>query len=137
MVLWGRWVLAAAAALMVCGWPGCKTPVATVPPRLVVDADTLQFDVLLSEKSFTVANGGGGELAWQLSVPEDAPWCVASPDSGTSGDRITVRVDRSGLGLGDYGSIISIESNGGAADVWVLVSVGPTGTIIINTPLPE
>jgi hypothetical protein len=137
MAFWGRWVLAAAAALMVGGWPGCRTPVATEPPQLVVDADTLQFDVLWSEKSFAVANGGGGELVWRLSVPDDATWCVASPDSGSSGDRITVRVDRSGLALGDYESVISIGSNGGVADVLVLVSVGPTGTISINTPLPE
>jgi hypothetical protein len=58
-------------------------------------------------KTFFISNRGGGTLNW--SVTDDADWLYCTPTSGTDSAVITVLVYISGLSVGTYTGIITVE----------------------------
>jgi streptogramin lyase len=94
-------------------------------PELSVTPTVLQLGADETTGSFTVFNNGGGDLTWSVSESED--WIVGlDPATGTNSGSVTVTVDRSGLGGGDYAGTVSVSSNGGSATVQV--QLGGAGT---------
>ncbi|MFN2431888.1 MAG: BACON domain-containing protein, partial [Gemmatimonadota bacterium] len=78
-------------------------------------------------QSFTVANGGGGTLAW--SVSESTAWLSVSPSSGTNAGSVTVSLDPSDLTAGAYSADVTVSAPGAAArTVRVTVTVSAAGS---------
>lgn len=105
------------------------------PAQLSVSPTTLAFGDTETELDVAISNGGSGALDWELSIPDDAPWLRASRTSNTglSGnevDSITFEADRDSLPGGDFQTVVSITSNGGASDILVSLSVPP---LVIST----
>ena len=77
-------------------------------------------------KHFDIWNDGVGTLIYSLS--ESCPWLEVSPSKGRSSgenDRITLKVDTTGLSNGWHTYDIVISSNGGKSVLPVKVGVGP------------
>jgi len=121
---------------------GCKSPTKDSEepvefPKLKIEAPDLSFGESLTEKSFSISNSGKGSLEWSIYVDNRADWCTVSPLEGTGAASVTVRVDRQKLIVpGAYAASITVNSNGGNAKLTVTI-ITSTGTIIIDTPLPN
>jgi hypothetical protein len=59
--------------------------------------------------TFTISNSGTGTLDW--SVSSNAAWLSADPASGTGDGQVTVTVDPTGLGVGDYTGTVTVSSS--------------------------
>ncbi|MBN1782262.1 T9SS type A sorting domain-containing protein [bacterium] len=91
-------------------------------PVLAVPQDTLDFGTSLTSLSFSLSNSGSGTLSWNVSGNPDQPWIVSvTPVSGENSATITVQVDREGLDLNEAEGLLTISSNGGTADIVVLI----------------
>jgi hypothetical protein len=101
------------------------------PPALCVSPDTLNFSTSTTSLSFTVWNCGGGTLSYTVSA--DASWIAGvSPSSGESTgerDRITVTVNRAGLGDGRHVATVEVTGAGidGTQTVNTVTFVGTSG----------
>ncbi|MBN1291290.1 MAG: BACON domain-containing protein [Candidatus Latescibacteria bacterium] len=124
----------------ICQLSGCGSPTEDNGgggPQLTVDTSELSFGESLSEITFSISNNGEDGLEWTVFVANDAPWCQVTPDNGTDETSITVKIDRSLLlKPGNYSTVLTVNSNGGRKEINVR-AVSSTGTIIIDTPLPE
>jgi serine protease len=89
-------------------------------PILLVSPTSLNLGTSLTQASFVVSNGGGGDLMVS-SVTETEDWLSVSPSSGLG--NYTVTVDRDGLADGTYTGIIEVESSAGSATVSVVMAV--------------
>jgi serine protease len=89
-------------------------------PILLVSPTSLNLGTSLTQASFVVSNGGGGDLTVS-SVTETEGWLSVSPSSGLG--TYTVTVDRDGLADGTYTGIIEVESSAGSATVSVVMAV--------------
>lgn len=114
----------------------------TVPiePTLSVFPTTLSYGSSETSKIFIIKNTGGEILTW--SVSDDKAWITAAPISGTTTtetDTVSVTVDRTGMGLGDYSGRVSVTSNGGNIDIPVsmTVSMGPVADFSANRTTGE
>jgi hypothetical protein len=111
----------------------------TVPgptPLLNVSPTALDFGGTRTELTFNIRNNGTGTLNWMIS--ELIPWLTLSETNGSSTtdtDVITVTVDRTGLAPGDYNGVIQVNSNGGAANVNVVMTVRPAELVVVPTTL--
>jgi hypothetical protein len=93
-------------------------------PQLSVNPTSLDFGSTQVNKSFTIANVGGGTLEWTIS--ESVPWLAVSPASGTNNATVNVTVDRSALPVGIHTGSIFVTSNAGSTTVTARVDVqGP------------
>jgi len=94
-------------------------------PGLQLSVTNLNFGTSNSSLTFTITNSTGiGELQWVIE--ESATWMSVNPTTGsttTDTDLITVTADRSGQGIGNYNSQISVSSNGGSLTLDVVMSV--------------
>jgi len=78
--------------------------------RNAITAAAIEGSVTTMEKTFTVSNSGAGTLEW--SVTDDAAWLSVSPASGTETGVVTVSVDPSGLGEGNYTGTVTVSASG-------------------------
>ncbi len=79
-------------------------------PTIDLDTTNMNFSENGSD-TFKVRNSGEGTLNYQVN--DNQGWMSVSPSSGSSGgswDVITVTVDSSGLGAGDYTGSVSVTS---------------------------
>ncbi len=106
-----------------------------VNPILCVSPTSLDFANSETSKTFNITNcGTGGTLTWNIT--DDTNWITVSPTSGSTTaetDVITVTVNRSGLSPGNYSGTVTVNSNGGTAQVGVSMSVVSE---IVSTPNP-
>lgn len=77
--------------------------------RLGVSVDALDFSSADATRSLTVINTGSGDIGPWGAVA-DQPWIHLAPASGHQNDELTVTVDRSGLGSGDYSGTVRITT---------------------------
>jgi len=88
---------------------------------------TVQGGYVDGGNTITIANTGVGDLNWQASVTAGAGWLSVSSQSGTvapSGQTaVDVAVDASSLSAGQHSGTITITSNGGSAEINVVVNV--------------
>jgi hypothetical protein len=95
------------------GKPVSTTPVLSVSPS------TLSFGSSTNQKSFIIANIGGGTLNWSVSCNQ--PWLSVSPSSGSGNATVMVSADRNGLNSGNYEASITISSNGGTQNISISI----------------
>lgn len=104
-------------------------------PKLLVSNSDLDFGTQQSQLTFTVSNGGGGQLtlnAPQVEVDTGQGWLTAR----LSDQSVVVQVLRQGLAAGAYSGRVRLGSNGGTATVNVKMQVGqapppPVGTLYV------
>jgi hypothetical protein len=74
------------------------------------------------QRQFTLRNSGAATIAWQLDerasgTPQDVPWLLTSPSSGTlaggGSQTVTVGVDTTGQAPGIYDATLVVKSNSG------------------------
>jgi len=96
-----------------------------VAPVLEVGADHLDFGADATEHTLAIGNRGPVPLRWKLLW--DQPWIAAVPDNGETvrQETVRVRVDRAGLAKGTYAGGITVDSDGGTAEVSVTLAVSP------------
>lgn len=129
--------------LAVCLFTGCIASPTTdeepAKPGVEVSATLLDFSKSLESLSFTVTLTGG-VTEWKLAgdLPE---WCGISEERTAGGGTVMVTVDRSSLEPGEYAASVTVKWADGNHIVKIRVvvpdAVGGTGTIVIDTPLPE
>lgn len=87
--------------------------------ELEVSTQTLDFDIALTNLTFTITNKTKvGTVTWQ--VTSNQAWLKVSPSSGTTtteSDVIAVSVLRDSLNYGNYGGIISVSSDYGSKQI--------------------
>ena len=128
--------------LEVCNGGGCDTAEASIAvstsptptaPILTVSTTGLAFGSSTQQLNFTISNGGGQQLNFQLS--ESLGWLELSSTSGsvTNGGRvIRANVERDALAGGQHSGVIAITSNGGSAQISVTVVKNPTLTTAVS-----
>ncbi|HEY6410631.1 MAG TPA: hypothetical protein VIY29_24530 [Ktedonobacteraceae bacterium] len=102
------------------------------PPHLLLSSSAIDLgsgdQATNSAKAITLANGGGGQIAWQSAATQS--WLLFSPKSGvlSGGQRIqvTVAADRSNLLPGAYTARIIFTSEAGQ----VILSVKMRTTLL-------
>lgn len=108
------------------------------PPVIGVNPTSLSFTAVQgsgnpSPQTLTISNTGGGTLTWSSS--DNAPWLTHTPQSGTSGDSITVSVATDSLGAGTYMATLTLSATG-ASSVSVPVTVTVTAPTVARPPRP-
>jgi serine protease len=103
---------------------------ATVAPTPLPQANpqSLNFGGGLSSLTLQVRNAGGGSLAVDAPTT-DAAWLTVTP-GGVDGNGLgtyTVAADRTGLALGIYSAVITVDSAAGALQVPVIMQVAAAG----------
>jgi len=99
---------------------------ATSPPVLEIDVAALDFGETETSKEFSITNSGDDTLVWSLY--EDEEWITVDTTTGsleaTMSTMVTVEVDRSkALTIGVIDSTVTITSNGGNAEIEVIMTV--------------
>lgn len=61
--------------------------------------------------SVQVLNLGNGSLVWRVRALRAMPWLSIQPDSGIGGDRFSVRINPSGLSVGDHADTVIVAAN--------------------------
>jgi hypothetical protein len=96
--------------------------------------ESLDFGEATALLTFYVINVGNEVLRY--TVRSDVAWAEASPSGGANAggeDRIEVRVQRQGLGKGQYAGRITVAAEGGASeDVAISMTVG-AGRLAVST----
>ncbi len=93
-------------------------------PVLKVNTGLLDFGNTINNRSFFIQNAGDGTLTWTIS--ESLNWLNVNPASGTTTtetDNIQLIADRSVLQPGRYTGIITVNSNGGNAQLTINIQV--------------
>lgn len=104
------------------------TPV-VLPPVLSLSATSLDFDVASTSRDVLVRNAGSGLLhVGPVAVATDSggPWLSAAllgGDARTTAGTLRATVDRAGLLEGTYFGTIDVASDGGSAQVLVVMTV--------------
>lgn len=107
-------------------------------PQLSLNPDALNFGTATDTLHFAVHNSGDAVLNWSSAESPETSWLtLMTPTEGivAMGDSalLTVIVDRSGLGEGDYTSNIAVNSDGGNGTVDVSMSVHiPSAEMTVN-----
>ncbi|NUP98602.1 MAG: BACON domain-containing protein [Armatimonadetes bacterium] len=90
-------------------------------PQLLLNPTGLDFGSAATQRTFAVANAGGGTLTWTATPSQ--PWITVSPPAASGGATVTVTVDRSGLAPGTHVGAVAVTSNGGNASVVIAATV--------------
>ncbi|NQT63603.1 MAG: carboxypeptidase regulatory-like domain-containing protein [Candidatus Marinimicrobia bacterium] len=93
-------------------------------PVLILSNNSLSFGTSTDNLTFTVSNGGIGELTYNAVY--SAGWLTVTPTSGsasTETDVLTVTVNRSGLAYGNYFETITMTSNSNSETVDVMMTI--------------
>jgi hypothetical protein len=113
------------------------------PQKQAVKVDTTLLDFGETENTmyFNVTLTGG-ETDWEIADSELPSWCTIQVELRTDGARVTVTVNLAPLSPGEYNASILVTWNSGSHTVKIHavvpeVSKEDTGTIVIDTPLPE
>jgi hypothetical protein len=88
-------------------------PEGTVEPILSVSRERFNFGYVTGgelppTQTFLVSNTGTGALNW--TAVDDAEWLSCSPDSEILGAKVTVSVDPTGLSVGTYSGVITVDA---------------------------
>jgi hypothetical protein len=99
-------------------------------PTLSVTPDSLAFGSSLTELPLTLSNTGGGTLTWSIAAGPGTPWISAVPASGSlvgNGTQatVTVRVNRTGLGGGDFTGSLDLTTNAGNRSIAATMRISP------------
>jgi hypothetical protein len=109
------------------------------PPTLVVSPLSLSFGPSLSNKLFTVRNGGSGQVDWSIDTSGFPTWLSVNVTSGsvtTETDGVIVTVDRTGLppSLLEFDIPVNSSTPGaGSALVHVTASIGTQPVLTVFT----
>ncbi|NIM14533.1 MAG: hypothetical protein GTO45_21140, partial [Candidatus Aminicenantes bacterium] len=85
--------------------PGEKPEISLSKNKLNFATDI--FGASTGSQSFLVNNSGGGTLNWTVSA--DQGWINFTPGSGTDAGSVSVSLDASGLGAGQYTGTITVS----------------------------
>ncbi len=109
-------------------------------PVLSVTPTRLDFGAAGDTLSFWIKNAGGGNLTWDVTEQPNKPWLIAWDIlySTATNARLIVHVNRSPLTALKDSLVLHVTSNGGSADVKVLVQktasgLPPNWTFTANT----
>jgi hypothetical protein len=102
-------------------------------PTLAVTPTSLSFSATAggaspAAKTLSVANGGGGTLAFTAAASAGAPWLSVTPGSGTAPRDVSVAVNSAGLAAGTYTGTVRVSASGADGspkDVAVTLTVNP------------
>jgi len=112
-------------SLVACGGDDPPPPEPEIP-LLSVTPTTLNFDSTSVSETFAISNTGDGDMSWSCTNSTAAWLTSMSPTSGTVTNNtatVTVTVDRTGLGVGDYSASIYVASAGGSDTIDVTMNV--------------
>jgi serine protease len=127
---------------LVDAFAAVKAAAQTSAPQLTPSTQLLDFGGVTSQLGFTIANTGNGTLAWTASDTENqgGNWLSLSSGGGNatpaSPSQLTATVNRGGLAAGAYTATIFLASNGGQAQIQVMMTVAappPQPTLSVST----
>jgi len=98
-----------------------------LPPRLDISPAVLDFGATLSSMSFSLSNGGDGELAI-IGLEVSAGWLTLDPVDLTAGGQGTyqLQANRNGLAPGLYQAQVIVDSSAGNGQLSVRLQVSDT-----------
>jgi hypothetical protein len=108
----------------------------TVPepvPVLGYSPPSLSFPYGVDQLPLNIFNSGEGTLDW--TIAPDVAWLGVDQGAGSGDATINVTVDRTGLADGNYGGNLLITSNGGNANVPVMLTVLTQPVLSVNPTL--
>ena len=110
----------------------------TLKPDLSISISTIDFNTSQTFSSFYINNGTSiGTINY--SITKNADWLTISPTSGTittGNATISVNVTRTGLSIGNYTAIITVNTNVGTKDVYVTMTIpNPNAPQLTVSPL--
>jgi uncharacterized protein (TIGR03437 family) len=107
------------------------------PAALVVNAAAGSTTPI--SRLIEVANGGTGVIPWTAAAGAGSPWLsILSPPSGTEPSTVTLQLDPSGLGAGEYLDNIAFSSPGlSPANVAVVLNLSALPELLSPIPLLE
>jgi hypothetical protein len=92
-------------------------------PVLRITNTNLNFDRHYSVETVTIENAGGSQLIWKITAMPQWLWSSKSEDTlRTPSDNIFFSVDLASAPYGDFNEVVTIESNGGNAEILVYLS---------------
>ena len=111
-----------------------------LPPTISLSPTQLQFSYTVggvspAAQSVTVANSGGGTLAW--SATTGATWLSVAVASGTAPSTLSVLVSPTGLGAGTYTGSVQISAAGASnspVSLTVTLTVAPAAAVLAVSP---
>jgi uncharacterized protein (TIGR03437 family) len=85
------------------------------------------------------STGRGGPLSWTASATVDKPtggaWLSITPTSGKTPDKISAKVNSTGLAAGTYSGRITVKAGTDSTDVQVFLRLlGPTKVTVVVSP---
>ena len=105
-----------------------------------VDTNSLNFGETQNTLYFNVTLNNGA-TAWEIRDGDYPDWCSIAIEQTSTGARISVTVNRQNLSPGEHTASIPVKWNSGSQLVKIIVIIpnenDESGTIIIDTPLPE
>lgn len=106
-------------------------------PEIAVQPQSIDFGTSQLNATFVISNIGIGVL--NFNITKNAEWLLVNPVSGsvtTNPVTISVSVNRSVVGYGNYSDVIQITSNGGNKQVNVMMTnQDPNAPLLVVTPL--
>jgi hypothetical protein len=138
-----RLLLTRDSAFVPSGIGPAESPLANAGPVLSLSPASLTLSATLNgsdpaAKAVTIANLGGGSLAW--TAAESVSWLSVSPASGSGPGTMNVNASIAGLAAGTYTGSITIASSGATGSpktVSVTLNVGaPASTTPVLSASP-
>ena len=93
-------------------------------PELSVSNNSINFGTSSTTQVVNVSNSGVGTLTW--NAVWSANWLTIEPSSGSATsetDVLTLTVDRTGLGFGNYNETVTITSNVNSETIDILMTI--------------
>ncbi len=128
-------------AVMLTVSPPVSAEFALSPAAIIVNAAAGSTTPIM--RVIQVPNAGTGALAWTATPDPDSPWLSVSPASGSSAagkppSTVTVQINPSGLGAGQYLGNIAFSGPGVApANVAVVLNLSALPDLISSVPVLE
>lgn len=94
-------------------------------PILDCEPTSIDFGINATSKLLAIDNAGDGILNWNIAAPSDK-WIAVEPRQGNVADIasiVNVTVDRAELDAGLYNTTLVVTSNGGIAQISVIMKV--------------
>ena len=92
-------------------------------PVLRLTNTNLNFDRHYSVETVTIENAGGSRLIWKITAMPQWLWISKAEDTlRSASDNILFAVNLASAPYGDFNEVVTVESNGGNAEILVYLS---------------
>jgi uncharacterized protein (TIGR03437 family) len=111
---------------------------AAPPPSISLSTGQASFSYTLggnlpSSQTITIANAGGGSLAW--SAASNSSWLTVSPNSGVNAGTLTLGISPAGLNAQTYNGAITVTAAGAnpqTISVVLAVNAAPVSPVVVS-----